>query len=127
MTAEFGQLATHPQHQDGTTCPKCGNNLVLRTARIGSRAGQKFYGCSTFPACRYILSLDGSGISTEELDPSKIDFRITGNEYSTMIKEGVYPEGTTQGQVLAVIGEGTFGGRFDLFKDGKFKYVAYTD
>ncbi len=38
-------------------CPKCGSELVLRTARNGANAGQKFYGCSAFPKCRYILNI----------------------------------------------------------------------
>lgn len=35
-------------------CPKCGSKLVLRTAKKGENAGNKFYGCSAFPKCRYI-------------------------------------------------------------------------
>jgi ssDNA-binding Zn-finger/Zn-ribbon topoisomerase 1 len=37
-----------------TVCPKCGCELVLRTARSGNNAGGKFYGCSSFPTCRYV-------------------------------------------------------------------------
>lgn len=35
-------------------CPKCGSKLVLRTARKG---GNKFYGCSAFPKCRYVKNV----------------------------------------------------------------------
>ena len=35
-------------------CPRCGKSLVLRTTRRGPNAGQRFWGCSAFPACRYI-------------------------------------------------------------------------
>jgi ssDNA-binding Zn-finger/Zn-ribbon topoisomerase 1 len=35
-------------------CPRCGNKLVLRTAKKGENAGNQFYGCSNFPKCRYI-------------------------------------------------------------------------
>ena len=35
-------------------CPKCGNKLILRTAKKGDNAGNSFYGCSAFPKCRYI-------------------------------------------------------------------------
>lgn len=35
-------------------CPHCGKELVLRTATKGSNAGNKFWGCSGFPMCRYI-------------------------------------------------------------------------
>ena len=34
-------------------CPKCGSILVLRVAKKGDNAGKQFYGCSSFPQCRY--------------------------------------------------------------------------
>ena len=43
-----------------------------------------------------------------------------------MIKEGVYPEGMTKEQVREKV-KGSFGGRFESFGNGKFKYIAYTD
>ena len=36
------------------TCPQCGNDLVLRTAKKGPSAGNKFYGCSSYPKCRFV-------------------------------------------------------------------------
>jgi restriction system protein len=33
-------------------CPKCGSEMVLRTARRGAQAGDKFWGCSTYPRCK---------------------------------------------------------------------------
>jgi restriction system protein len=33
-------------------CPLCGAKMVLRTAKKGPSAGEKFWGCSTFPKCR---------------------------------------------------------------------------
>ena len=38
-------------------CPKCGNKLVLRIAKKGSNAGNQFYGCSSYPKCKYIQNL----------------------------------------------------------------------
>lgn len=38
-------------------CPKCGGNLVLRTASRGVNAGNKFWGCENFPKCRYIRNM----------------------------------------------------------------------
>lgn len=35
-------------------CPRCGGDLLLRTAKKGSNIGNQFYGCSNFPRCRYI-------------------------------------------------------------------------
>ena len=41
-----------------TTCPKCGNPLVLRTAKSGANAGSKFFGCTKYPACRFVSRLE---------------------------------------------------------------------
>lgn len=59
-------LATHREHvqrlKDRSNpnadrlCPKCGSALVLRTAKSGAKAGQKFWGCSSFPKCRVMQS-----------------------------------------------------------------------
>lgn len=37
------------------TCPKCGKEMVLRTAKKGKYAGKKFWGCEGFPDCRGLL------------------------------------------------------------------------
>ena len=39
-------------------CPRCGALLVLRVAKKGKNAGQSFYGCSSFPKCRYIQNIE---------------------------------------------------------------------
>ena len=39
--------------EDKKICPRCGSELVLRTAKSGAHAGEQFYGCSAFPKCRY--------------------------------------------------------------------------
>lgn len=60
------------------------------------------------------------------LDTTKIDWYSKSHTHFSMIMEGVYPEGTTKEDVLKLV-EGTFGGRFKYFQDGKFEYIAYTD
>lgn len=37
-------------------CPKCGSPMVLREAKKGPNAGNKFWGCSRFPQCRGIVT-----------------------------------------------------------------------
>ena len=74
---------------------------------------------------------DGMFIARREykpkpLDNTKIDYRIKAHTASSQICEGVYPEGTSIAEVENVV-KGTFGGRFEYFRDGKFKYIAYTD
>ena len=41
-----------------TSCPKCGNQLILQTAKVGSNAGSQFYGCTKYPACHYVAKLE---------------------------------------------------------------------
>ncbi len=33
-------------------CPVCNSDMVLRTAKKGPNAGNQFYGCVRYPACR---------------------------------------------------------------------------
>jgi len=54
--------AQQPETADETAadigcCPKCGNRLVLRAAKKGPNAGNRFYGCSNFPTCRYTKNI----------------------------------------------------------------------
>lgn len=35
-------------------CPKCGQPMILRTAKKGANQGGQFWGCSGFPKCRTI-------------------------------------------------------------------------
>ncbi len=36
-----------------TLCPRCGAELVPRTAKRGPNRGSTFYGCSSYPRCRF--------------------------------------------------------------------------
>jgi restriction system protein len=36
----------------GPVCPSCSAEMVLRTAKKGANAGEQFWGCSRYPACR---------------------------------------------------------------------------
>jgi predicted RNA-binding Zn-ribbon protein involved in translation (DUF1610 family) len=41
-------------------CPKCGSEMVLRTARSGTNRGGKFWGCSNYPKCHGIVNCESS-------------------------------------------------------------------
>lgn len=49
--AEQGDVQSVPP------CPKCGAEMVQRTARSGANAGNVFWGCSNYPRCRGIVSI----------------------------------------------------------------------
>jgi hypothetical protein len=53
--AQERSLAQVCQSIDQRICPKCGAEMVLRTAKRGANAGNQFWGCSNYPACRQIM------------------------------------------------------------------------
>lgn len=60
------------------------------------------------------------------LDPTKVDWVSKMHSGCSMIKEGVYPEHLSRKDVEKEV-KGTFGGHFEHFGNGRFKYIAYTD
>ena len=46
------------QKNNSNICPQCGSKLIIRVAKNGPHTGNKFYGCSSFPKCRYIKSIN---------------------------------------------------------------------
>lgn len=46
--------ASEPTTEFERLCPACGAKMVRRVAKRGQRAGQPFWGCSRYPACRGI-------------------------------------------------------------------------
>jgi ssDNA-binding Zn-finger/Zn-ribbon topoisomerase 1 len=49
---------TEQVQESSPRCPKCGNEMVLRTAKRGDNQGGKFWGCSSYPECRGILNIE---------------------------------------------------------------------
>jgi restriction system protein len=45
-----------PRKQAAKLCPACGSEMIVKVARKGKYAGQKFWGCSRFPECRTIVN-----------------------------------------------------------------------
>ena len=39
-------------------CPKCNEPMVRRSAKKGKASGKEFWGCSAFPKCRGVISID---------------------------------------------------------------------
>lgn len=62
----------------------------------------------------------------QDTPPARVQFRCESHSSSSMIKEGTYPEGMSQEEVRKQV-DGTFGGRFESFGGGKFRFIAYTD
>jgi restriction system protein len=53
MVGDLKKAHTPVSHQPkANQCPLCGSEMVLRTAKKGPNAGEKFWGCSTYPKCR---------------------------------------------------------------------------
>ena len=48
-----------------SVCPKCGAPMVMRKAKKGGHVGEKFWGCSNFPKCRFVLKQEEFSSETE--------------------------------------------------------------
>jgi restriction system protein len=64
--ARFDPAALEILRDTKKLCPKCERQMVLRTAGKGRGAGQKFWGCSGYPRCRFTMPLS-SGQPKAEL------------------------------------------------------------
>lgn len=64
------------------------------------------------------------------LDNTKVSWRDSAHSSCSMIKEGVYPQtgnDAADREMVRKVVNGTFGGRFESFGGGRFKFIAYTD
>jgi four helix bundle suffix protein len=57
-----------PPARDAPHCPKCGQTMVLRTARQGPNAGSQFWGCSGYPNCRGTRKIRAESDQTNSTD-----------------------------------------------------------
>lgn len=64
------------------------------------------------------------------LDDTKVSWRSKSHTHFSMIKEGVYPQSgdvAADREMVRKQVDGTFGGRFERFGNGRFTFIAYTD
>jgi restriction system protein len=57
LVQQSGNMYAQPEAV--RACPKCGSEMVLRVAKKGLHAGKIFWGCSKFPECRGMVSVEG--------------------------------------------------------------------
>ena len=50
---------TPPPYTPIPVCPKCGADMVERSAKSGPNQGKRFWGCSNYPKCRHIVPITG--------------------------------------------------------------------
>jgi len=48
--------AASAKKQEGRMCPDCGASMVVRVAKKGAHANEPFWGCSTYPKCKAIVT-----------------------------------------------------------------------
>jgi restriction system protein len=51
-------------HPAAEKCPSCGAPMVVRTAQRGSRSGERFLGCSTYPRCWGVRPLQSEAVAS---------------------------------------------------------------
>lgn len=60
LSGRQASLEALPEHSHRPTlpCPICSSEMILRTAKKGTFAGNVFYGCTQYPRCRGIRQSD---------------------------------------------------------------------
>ena len=48
-----GSAGSTQYKTENLICPRCGNDLIIRTAKRGQNIGNQFYGCKSYPQCKY--------------------------------------------------------------------------
>ena len=66
-------------------CPNCGKKMVVKTSRFG----KQFLGCSGYPECKTMMSLDGE-LPKSNTEEEKTDYKCEKCGSETVIKTGPY-------------------------------------
>lgn len=62
-----------PVGTEAPPCPQCGGTMVLRQAVRGRGRGNYFWGCTNYPGCKGIVSIDGKAAPAEQkTDPQLV-------------------------------------------------------
>lgn len=111
-------------------CPLCGGMMTLRTARYGSSAGNDFWGCARFPACKGSLNFDGSSRDSSAKErrsrvgsPQTTLTRAKGNLPTTTSGKGT----TLRRGDLLVSSSNSLGPGKLVDKDGEDLVLEYFD
>jgi four helix bundle suffix protein len=65
------RLETRDQQQveaGAPVCPECGKSMRQRTAKAGPHAGQPFWGCTGYPACKGVREVDAPRLPSTPAD-----------------------------------------------------------
>jgi hypothetical protein len=143
---QTGEVKMYAGYQEeGDTCPEIGCSGKLyypKSDNCSCHISPPCHSCTSVvltckecgweeDAPEYVYMPVAPGLYMREdkprpLDNTKIDYRIQMHSGCSQKCVGVYPEGTTATEVKAKV-NGTFGGRFESFGNGKFVFIAYTD
>ena len=100
----FGGLGKNPHYRFSAQCPYCGAPLVLRSNN--SDLSRKFFGCSTYPACRftepYDTTIDQLGTVLRELEHHKATDRAFLRQELLTAIEKCHPNLHPQAPALAL-------------------------
>lgn len=55
--AHVKNIVAEKESNNVNACPKCGSSIVMRETKKGQNVGKKFWGCSGFPKCRYVVEI----------------------------------------------------------------------
>ena len=77
VDAEYDPEVLVLLHDKRKLRPKCGHEMILRTAQKRLNTGNQFWGCSDYPRCRFTMPAVGQRLQRSTRKPSGhfIDFR----------------------------------------------------
>ena len=80
------QTAQKVQIESDVVCPNCGRKMLVRTSRFGSQ----FLGCSGYPECKTILSMNSNGEVKAPEEEVKVDEKCEKCQGEMVMKTGPY-------------------------------------
>lgn len=75
LTLNVSTTTDHPR------CPSCHSSMLIKTARRGSHAGDRFWGCSRYPQCEGLVPIDQDAESILVAPTASINDDRSNSEY----------------------------------------------
>jgi four helix bundle suffix protein len=85
------RLETRDQQQveaGAPVCPECGKSMRQRTAKAGPHAGQPFWGCTGYPACKGVREVDAPRLPSTPADSAMMGVAPSRSQSKSVEKGG---------------------------------------
>jgi hypothetical protein len=77
--AKIKEQYSNADENNAPQCPRCTNIMILRIAKSGQNIGNKFWGCSRYPQCKFTISISNDNEKiTEQIRKMEKALRFIG-------------------------------------------------